>query len=561
MISLLGLAVLLVLALTALPLYVLIVTSFRPRGSYGFDSSPLTFANYADLASQRAVLELLVNTGLYVFGTIALAVVFASIWAWITERTDFKYKVTVRVLMMLTFALPSLIQGLGWTLLLNPNNGYVNQLLREFFTFESDTGPFNIYSMGLMVFISGFLLTPPVYVMLAGVVRHLDYKLEFPAILAGVSPRRVLTKIIAPILLPGLLSVLIYTVMVMIQVFDIPLSIGLTGGIQVFSTRIYLLSSSEMGQPNYNLAAAFGVLLVAVAVVLVLLYQRLTRISERFAVISGKNYGLVQSRLGNRRYAVYAYAVAYFLIAFAPIFILMWTSLLPFYSEPSAESLKQVSLKNYSDLFDSSLFKRGLGNTAITVIVGATLTMAVSLVIAYSTRRPIGFWRKAIDLVAFVPIGIPQIVLGLAVLLLYVKTPLYGTIAVIVLAQMSVNMVFGVRTLKGGLIQINQDIERAAIVSGVGPTTVLTRIMAPIIKTQVFDGWLIVFASCVRDIGVPLVFLTSETVVLGSALWLIWGYPNVPSAAALSVLIVVFLALFLTPLQYYVSNLGRRTAT
>jgi len=85
--------------------------------------------------------------------------------------------------------------------------------------------------------------------------------------------------------------------------------------------------------------------------------------------------------------------------------------------------------------------------------------------------------------------------------------------------------------------------------------------MAPIIKTQVFDGWLIVFASCVRDIGVPLVFLTSETVVLGSALWLIWGYPNVPSAAALSVLIVVFLALFLTPLQYYVSNLGRRTAT
>ena len=85
--------------------------------------------------------------------------------------------------------------------------------------------------------------------------------------------------------------------------------------------------------------------------------------------------------------------------------------------------------------------------------------------------------------------------------------------------------------------------------------------MKAFIKTQVFDGWLIVFASCVRDIGVPLVFLTSETVVLGSALWLIWGYPNVPLAAALSVLIVIFLALFLTPLLFYASNLGRRTAT
>ncbi|MDB6002949.1 MAG: iron(III)-transport system permease, partial [Rhizobacter sp.] len=513
---------------------------------------------YSDLAGQREVLDLLVNTGIYVFGTIAFAVVFASVWAWITERTDFKYKVAVRVLMMLTFALPSLIQGLGWTLLLNPNNGFLNQLVRELYSFEGDTGPFNIYSMGMMVFVSGFLLTPPVYVMLAGVVRHLDYKLEFPAILAGVSPRRVLANIIIPVLLPGLLSVLIYTVMVMIQVFDIPLSIGLTGGIQVFSTRIYLLSSSDMGQPNYNLAAAFGVMLVLVAVALVLLYQRLTRLSERFAVISGKNYALVETRLGKRRYFVYAYATLYFLISFSPIFMLMWTSLLPFYSEPSMEALGMVSLKNYTDLFDSSLFRRGLGNTAITVLVGATVTMMVSLVIAYSTRRPIGFWRKAVDLIAFVPIGIPQIVLGLAVLLLYVRTPLYGTIAVIILAQMSVNMIFAVRTLKAGLIQISPDIERAAVVSGVGRTTIMTRIMAPIIKTQLFDGWLIVFAYCVRDIGVPLVFLTSETVVLGSALWLIWGYPNVPAASALSILIVVFLAVFLTPLQFYVSNLGRK---
>jgi iron(III) transport system permease protein len=561
MIPMLALAALLVLALTALPLFVLFATSFRPQGRYGFDSSALTLSNYVDLASQRSFLDLLANTFVYVVATIAIAVVLASLWAWITERTDFRYKVSVRVLMMLTFALPSLIQGLGWTLLLNPNNGYVNQLLREFFTFEGDTGPIDIYSMGMMVFVSGFLLTPPVYVMLAGVVRHLDYKLEFPAVLAGVPPRRVLANIMIPVLLPGLLSVLIYTVMVMIQVFDIPLSIGLTGGIQVFSTRIYLLSSSDMGQPNYNLAAAFGVVLVFIAIGLVLLYQRMTRLSERFAVISGKNYGLVESKLGLRRWAVYAYAVAYFVIAFAPLLILGWTSLLPFYNEPSVEALGMVSLKNYTDLFDSSLFRRGLANTAIVVLVGATVTMFAALVVAYSTRAPIGFWRKAVDLVAFLPIGIPQIVLGLAVLLVYVRTPLFGTIAVIVLAQMSVNMVFAVRTLKAGLIQINPDIEKAAVVSGVGGAKVMTRIMAPIIKTQFFDGWLIVFAYCVRDIGIPLVFLTSETVVVGSALWLIWGYPNVPAAAALSVLMILFLACFLTPLQFYVTRLARRTAT
>src|SRR5690606_35309746 len=150
-------------------------------------------------------------------------------------------KVTVRVLMIVTLSLPSLIQGFGWILLLNPSNGYINHLLRAWFDLQSPTGPINIYSLGMMVTVSSFLLTPTVYVMLSGIIRNLDYKLEFPATLAGVRPMTVFLKIIGPILLPGLLSVLIYTVMIMIQVFEIPLSVGLTGGVQVLSTRIYLL--------------------------------------------------------------------------------------------------------------------------------------------------------------------------------------------------------------------------------------------------------------------------------------------------------------------------------
>ncbi len=558
MILFLCLAVLLVLVLTALPLAVLILTSFRPRGVYGFSEGPLSFDNFAALLDQSGLGTLLVNTFVYVFGTIAISVVFAGLWAWVTERTDFRFKVAVRVLMLLTFALPSLIQGLGWTLLLNPSNGYINELLREIFNLESPTGPLNIYTMGMMIFVSSFLLTPPVYVMLAGVIKHLDYKLEFPAILAGVPARTIFARVLLPILLPGLLSVLIYTVMIMVQVFDIPLSIGLTAGIQVLSTRIYLLSSSELGSPNYNLAAAFGVLLILFSMGLVTLYRHMTRVSERFAVISGKNYRLVVSQLGARRWLVYVFGAAFFLVAFAPILMLAWTSLLPFYATPSMEAWDTVSLKNYSELFHSAMFRKGLLNSVIVVLVGATITMLVSFVVSYATMRPVGFWRKTVDTLAFLPIAIPHIVLGLAVLLLYVKTPLYGTLGAIILAQISVNMVFGTRTLSAALIQVNRDLERAAAISGVPRGTVLMRILAPIIRGQFFNGWLLVFASSVRDVGVPLVFLTSETVVLSSALWLIWGYPNVPGASALAVVIVLFLAVFVTPLQMWVSRLEDR---
>jgi iron(III) transport system permease protein len=558
MIAILSLASFLLVVLTALPVAVLLITSARPQGKMWLEPAGFTVDNFISLATQPGVVELLTNTGIYVFGTVAIATAFAAVWAWITERTDFRFKVSVRVMMLVTMSLPPLIQGFGWTLLLNPSNGYINHLLRRIFSLENPDGPINVYSIGMMVLVSSFLLAPTVYVMLSGVIKNLDYKLEFPAVLAGVSPITILTRIIAPVLLPGLLSVLIYTVMIMIQVFDIPLSIGLTGGIQVLSTRIYLLSTAELGAPNYNLAAAFGMVLVVAAIILVLIYQRLTKVSEKFSVVSGKNFRFVPTELGNRRYIVYAFAMLFFLIALAPVLILLWTSFLPFYALPSYEALQNVSLQNYADMFQSSVFSKSIVNTVIVVLVGATLTMAISMVVAYSTVRPTRFWSKVVDVLAFMPIAVPHIVLGLAVLLLYVRTPLYGTIGAIILAQVSVNMVFGTRTISSALIQVHRDLERAAEISGVGRRVIMTHVLTPIIRSQIFNGWLLVFAHAMRDLGVPLVFLTSQTVLLSSALWLTWGYPNVPGAAALSVILVMFLALVVTPLQVYISRLDAR---
>src|SRR5690625_5387729 len=130
--------------------------------------------------------------------------------------------------MLVTLSLPSLIQGCGWILLLNPSNGYINILFRDWLPFDIVSGPFNIYSLGMMVTVSSFLLTPTIYVMLSGIIRNMDYKLEFPASLAGVSTFKIYCRVIGPILLPGLLSVLIYTNIILIKVFEILHSLGLT---------------------------------------------------------------------------------------------------------------------------------------------------------------------------------------------------------------------------------------------------------------------------------------------------------------------------------------------
>jgi len=554
-----GLTAFLVISLTVLPVIVLLLTAFRPKGSLWLDPTGFSLESIYDLVTQPGLAQLIYNTTVYVGGTIALATIFATVWAWITERTDFRYKVTVRVLMLVTLSLPSLIQGFGWILLLNPSNGYINILLRDWLPFDIVSGPFNIYSLGMMVTVSSFLLTPTIYVMLSGIIRNMDYKLEFPASLAGVSTFKIYCRVIGPILLPGLLSVLIYTIMIMIQVFEIPLSIGLTAGIQVLSTRVYLLSTAELGAPNYNLASAFGVFLVLIALILVLVYQKLTEESERFAVIGGKNFSLMRRALGARRYLAYGYMVGFFMLAFMPIFILIWASLLPFYTTPSLAALDNVTFNNYADLFSSSMFRRSFVNTAIVVLAGATLTMVISFLTSYVTVRPVYRWARWVDIMTFLPVAIPNIVMGLAVLLLYVRTPVYGTIGAILLAQVVVNLVFGTRILSAAMIQVHPDIERAAVISGVGKQWIMLRVLAPILRTQIINGWLLVFAHAMRDVGIPLIFLTSKTVMMSSALWLMWGYPDVPGAAALSIVLVLILTVFVTPMQIYMAKTEERS--
>ncbi len=73
-------------------------------------------------------------------------------------------------------------------------------------------------------------------------------------------------------------------------------------------------------------------------------------------------------------------------------------------------------------------------NSAIISISGATIGIFVALVLAaviLRTRLP---GRKGIDLIGMSPITFPSIVLGTAFLISWVKTPLYGTLWILILA-------------------------------------------------------------------------------------------------------------------------------
>jgi iron(III) transport system permease protein len=523
--------------------------SLAPAGTIPFTSSLVTLENYRTIFLDPVTYRLLGNTLVYAGGSVLEALFIAFVLAWTTERSDIRWSNVIRTCMFISLALPPLAITFGWILLLNPGNGAINVFIRNITGIRE--GPFDIYTMELMIFISGLALAPTMYVMLCGVLRNMDPQLESAAQVAGSNRLAVFRHVTLPLVVPGLLSVVIYSSMLMVQVFDTPLVIGLTAGVPVLSTRIYTLSSPEGALPEYGLAATFGVFLLALAAAFMWGYFRAIGASEKFHVVTGRGFRPRKIELGRWRYIAIVFAIAYFGLTLPPLLTLLWTSLLRFYEVPSLEALRQLTLANYETVLNLGVVKRAIGNTIVLVLSTATITMVLASTISWCSIRGRSRWSRWLDLLAFAPMAVPGIVMGVAVLLAYIHTPLYGTIWVIVLAQVTVALPFGTRTMNGALVQIHKDLENAASASGATWVTSLKTILLPLLLPHFLNGWLWTVAHSMRDLTIPFLLRTTENVVISPTLLQLWNTPNYPGASALAILMIFALMALVVPVQIF----------
>jgi len=382
----------------------------------------------------------------------------------------------------------------------------------------------------------------------------MDPQLELAGTVHGAKRSTVLRSVTVPLLLPGLLSSAIYMLMAVIQTFDLPLVIGMTAKVPVVSTRIYLLTAPDVGVPRYGLAGAFGVVLLALASVLVWAYLRLTRVQERFRVVSGKAFRPKRTKLGAWKIPVTAAVWFYCLIMALPFLMMIWASLFPSYRPPSFEALSDASLDVYRNILSNNAILRALWNTAIMVIATATLTVLLCFFTGWlSVHRKDGVGR-VIDALSFLPMTVPPIVMVLGILLIYLRTPLYGTVWIMVIAHCTIFLAFGTRTMSTTLMQLNRELANAAMTSGASWLTSLRTIVLPLIAPQAINLWLWSFAHAARDLTVPLMLMTLTNTVAASALLNLWQFPNLPGAAALAVMFSGLLLLLIVPAQIYIAR-------
>lgn len=126
-----------------------------------------------------------------------------------------------------------------------------------------------------------------------------------------------------------------------------------------------------------------------------------------------------------------------------------------------------------------------------------------------------------------------------AITVLWLRTPLHGTFARLIVAHASIYIAFGTRPMNAARPKIHRELEDAPAVNGASWTTTHRRIVLPIPWPQFLNDWLWIVAQSARDLPVPL--MSTGNVVVSSLLWLMWEHSDLPDASALAILLVAAL--------------------
>ncbi len=246
----------------------------------------------------RSGAELWITTIVYALGSSALAIALGASAAWLVARTDAPFRRIVTATAFLSLAVPVIIKSIGWIMLLGPNGGLVNVVLR--LLVGGDEGPIALYSLGGMIFVEGMLWMPVVFLLTLPVLGAMDPSLEEAAATAGADLRQVFQRVTLPLMRPSVVAVFLLALIRALKSFEVPLLIGAPGNLHTLTTAIY--ESIHTGfLPKYGEASAFAVLLLRSRRVPLAYYYWLTKEASRFATITGKGFRPRRLQLGRWR--------------------------------------------------------------------------------------------------------------------------------------------------------------------------------------------------------------------------------------------------------------------
>jgi len=547
-----GLAVLLVVWLALVPLVFLVWQSFTTVSTPDVPATA-TLTNYAKVYGSAQSLRLFLNSLAFASGASVLSLAIGTALAWMNERTNTPFKSLIYALSVVPLVIPGILFVTAWIMLASPKIGIINLVLQQIFA--TDYVFFDVYTLPGMMWVDGIQHAPIAFLLMSAAFRSMDSSLEESALMSGASLVQVVRRVTLKLAWPAIAASFLVLFVRGIESFENPALLGLPVGIEVYTSSIY--QAIQAYPSDVGLAASYATTLLAIASIGIYWQSRFARAGTRYATITGKGYRARNLDLGRWRCVAGGFFLVYALLVIGlPFLVLVWSSLQRFYSVPSFAALQSISLDNYRAVLNYPNIGSAVWNSIVLALLSATLVMALSAVVAWIVTRTKLPGRALLDNIASLPMAIPGIVVGLAVMIAYLALPfgVYGTIWILLIAYATRFMPYGMRFNISSLLQLHKELEESAELSGAGWGTIFSRIVLPLLKPGLIAGWLYVVIVSLRELSSSILLYSPDSQVLSVVLWELWQNGQYVQLSALGVMMILALFVFVLLAQLF----GRR---
>jgi iron(III) transport system permease protein len=531
--AVLGFAVAVLLFLVGYPLLWLVLGALGLPQSIGVEHLQRAFSRPQNYSALVNTLELALGTGIM---SIGLGVPLA----WATARSNMALRSLVHALVALSYITPPYLTALAYIILLGPEAGQFNRILRAVFGFES--GPINIFSLPGVIFVIGIHVFAFTYFLTYSALRSVDASLEESAQMLGARRWQTILRINLPLVAPAITGGALLSAIDSLALFGPQAIIGTPAQIVFLPTRIYATIGSY--PPRWGEASALSLVLVALTVAGLAL-QRGYLERRSYITVGGRGVRTKSVELGIWRWPLLAFCLSVvFFSAAAPIGVLAITAFSKSWTEPL--SLANFTLANFDTaLFSDQVSVRGIVNSFKLATAAAALAVLIGASVAYLDLRTTVRGRRLLDYLAILPLGLPGTVMAVGILLAFIRlpVPIYGTIWILLAAYVARFVPLATRSANATFRQIDPSLEEAGRVTGASWWHTIRRILLPLSRPGLLVAFLLVFIPAFGELSATILLYTGGTETIAIAIYRLndLGQLEVVSALAVFTIAVVLM--------------------
>ncbi|WP_180687022.1 ABC transporter permease [Streptomyces gossypiisoli] len=463
-----------------------------------------------------------------------LATALGGALAWILARTDVPARRTFELVVIAPLFLSPFIGALAFLELGAPRTGLLNQLAR-------DIGlpgwvSINVMTFEWLIVILALHYVPYGYLLVSGSLQNMDASLEEASHMNGRGTLQTALRVSLPAIRHATLSSVMFVTISATGMFSVPALLGAKMSFHPLAVTVYRATN---GYPSdYALAAALGTMMVLLSVVGLWLYQRGLRQASRFVTVTGKSQSRKRIRLGRAKYAVILLLVGYALVTTVLPYAAL--CLRAFSTSTNLDDIHPTT-RIVRDVLATPELKNALANTVMVSVATALCAVAVGILTAYVTERMRHRGSGLLNAVAMSPLAVPGIVFATGVFALYLGTPLYGSLTIMVVAYVASYLPHATRVMGNGFAQIDKSLEEASRMCGASQARMMSTILLPLLRPSMAAGVIMVFLFTVREINTAILLYTPDTMLLSILSFNYAQQASLPAAAVVGLLETVLM--------------------